>query len=260
MAISIPNIGVMPAVGLGTWRLAGRECEQTVKIALELGYRHLDTADLYNNHAAVGLAIKGFPREQLFLVSKLNTTELQPKNILKACQRLLQELDTPYLDLLLIHWPADDTPAEQTLTAMVELQQQQLIRHLGVSNFMLPQLKEIEKQHFPILTNQIEIHPYLQETALTAYCQKHGMSVTAYRPIQKGEVACEPLLNAIGAHHHKTPVQVVLRWLFQRGIVSIPKASSKAHLQENIAIFDFSLAPAEMQAIASLEVGKRYVV
>ncbi len=257
--IQVPKIGVMPALGIGTWRLSGRECEQSIKWALELGYRHIDTAAVYANHEAIAPAIKGFPREELFVVSKIIYEDLHHNNVQQACERILKELGTPYLDVLLIHWPSAEVAPETTLAAMMKLKEKQLIRHLGVSNFMIADLEKLEKKHFPILTNQIELHPYLQEESLTQYCQQNGMIVTAYRPIQKGEVDREPLLQTIGAKYKKTPVQVTLRWLFQRNIVSIPKASSKEHLLENISIFDFVLTQEEMQAIAQLEAGRRYV-
>lgn len=259
MPKNIPDIGPIPAIGLGTWRLFGAECEQSVKLALQLGYRHIDTADYYDNHVAIGHAIKGFPREELFLVTKILGQDLHPNHVRKNCNRFLQELNTPYLDLLLIHWPSPDVPAEQTLEAMVKLIDQQLVRYIGVSNFTIAHLQEIEKRRFPILTNQIELHPQLQEIALVDYCQQKGIIVTAYRPILKGDVNKQPLLNELGAKYKKTPIQITLRWIFQRNIVSIPKASSKEHLQENIAIFDFSLSKEEMKAIASLDIGKRYV-
>lgn len=260
MKYVVPKIGVMPAIGLGTWRLSGSGCVEAVKMALRLGYRHIDTADMYGNHVEVGKGIKGFPREEIFLVSKIIYENLQPKKVEVACRRILQELDTPYLDLLLIHWPSKEVSSEHTLEAMMRLMELDLVRHLGVSNFMISHLQEIEKRHFPIIANQIELHPYLQEVALTDYCQKRGIIVTAYRPIQKGEVEKDKLLKGMALKHGKTPVQITLRWLFQRGIVSIPKASSEEHLRHNLEIFDFVLSEEDMEAIATLDAGKRYVV
>jgi 2,5-diketo-D-gluconate reductase B len=258
MKHAIPYIGPMPALGLGTWRLTGDECTKSVKMALELGFRHIDTADLYNNHSAIAAAIKSVEREQLFLVSKIAYDDLDPVNVKKACQRILRELKTPYLDLLLIHWPSSHYPSEATLEAMVRLKEAQLIRHLGVSNFQITALKSLEKHHFPILTNQIELHPYLQERELVDYCQKQGIIVTAYRPIQRGEVAREPVLQQIAQRHRKTAIQVALRWLFQRNAVAIPKASNREHLLEDMGFFDFSLSEQEMQEIVQMDERRRF--
>ncbi len=260
MASVIPLIGPIPALGLGTWPLSGKQCEKVVRSALELGYRHFDTASYYANHAEIGRAIKGFPRQELFLVSKIIFDELNPTHVRGAFLRILEELQTSYLDLLLIHWPSETIPAEDTLVEMAKLKNDKLIRHIGVSNFMIHHLQHLEKRNFPLLTNQIELHPYLQEEMLVTYCQQKGIIVTAYRPILKGDVNQEPVLQKIAAHHNKTPVQVTLRWIYERNIVAIPKASSENHLRENLAIFDFSLAEAEMRQIATLDRCKRYVL
>lgn len=260
MKQTIPNIGPMPAIGLGTWRLSGVACTQSVKQALELGYRHIDTALVYHNHEAIAEAIQGFPREQLYLVSKIIEDDLRPNRVLAACERCLSELKTPYLDLLLIHWPSEAIPAEDTLDAMIKLKEKGLVKDIGVSNFMISNLQPLEKHHFPILANQIELHPYLQEEQLTHYCQKHDIIVVAYRPIQRAEVMKERILQELGDKYRKTPVQITLRWLFQKNIVSIPKATSLEHLKENLEIFDFSLSEKEMKSITSLNLNQRFVV
>lgn len=257
---TIPNIGNIPAIGLGTWKLTGKQCTEAVKRALEIGYRHIDTAHVYYNHAAIGEAIQHFPREQLFLVSKITEEDLDPKRVAFACERGLKELKTPYLDLLLIHWPSETIPAEKTLQAMLKLKERGLVRQIGVSNFMLSDLNQIEGYKLPILCNQIELHPYLQESKLVEYCQARQIIIVAYRPIQRATVTDDRLLNQLGIKHAKTAIQVTLRWLYQRNIVSIPKATSLKHLQENIDIFDFELSDEEMQAIAKLNQDTRFVV
>lgn len=256
----IPNIGPMPAIGMGTWKLTGEQCTKSVKLALELGYRHIDTAHVYENHESIGEGIANFPREQLYLVSKIIHEDLQPERVAAACERALRELKTPYLDLLLIHWPSKTIPAEETLAAMMKLKERELIRHVGVSNFMLSDLRPIEERNFPILANQIELHPYLQEVELTDYCQQHGIIVVAYRPIEKGNVNEDAILQRLGKTHGKTAAQITLRWLFQRNIVSIPKASSREHLVENLEIFDFTLSDEEMQLISTINANRRFVV
>lgn len=255
----IPLIGPMPAIGLGTWRLVGDECISTIREALELGYRHIDTADMYGNHREVGEGIRNFSREELFLVSKIIDAELRSENVQKACDRILNELQTPYLDLLLIHWPSKTIPIEETLESMEKLIYLQKTKYIGVSNFLIEHLKQSNLSRFPLLTNQIEMHPYLQEKALVKACQENGMIVTAYRPLGKGIVMDNVLLHEIGSAYNKTPAQVVLRWLYQQNIVSIPKAGSRKHLIENISIFDFQLSSEDMHLISTLEQGMRLV-
>lgn len=259
MQINIPKIGSIPAIGLGTWKLNGKVCTATIKEALELGYRHIDTAQAYQNHESIAEGIKGFPREQLFLVSKINDFDLDPQKVPRACEIILQELNTPYLDLLLIHWPSEKIPTEQTLEAMIKLKEKGLVRHIGVSNFLLIELHKLKEYHFPIFCNQIELHPYLQEYELVEYCQAHNMIVVAYRPIQRATVMEENLLIQLGEKYEKTPVQITLRWLFQRNIASIPKATSKEHLKENLDIFNFSLSGQEMNEIAKIDRERRFV-
>lgn len=260
MKNTIPNIGPMPSIGLGTWKLSGPECTRSVKLALDLGYRHIDTAQVYNNHTEIAEALLGFPREQLFLVSKIIEQDLHPERVASTCECCLQELKTPYLDLLLIHWPSKTIPAASTLEAMLKLKERGLIRHMGISNFRLSDLQEIENRQFPLLANQIELHPYLQENELVDYCQQHEVIVVSYHPIQRAQVIQEPTLQQLGEKHAKTPVQITLRWLFQKNIVSIPKSTSREHLTENLDIFDFSLSEEEMQAIAKLNANKRFVI
>jgi 2,5-diketo-D-gluconate reductase B len=256
----IPTIGPMPALGLGTWRLSGPACTQSVKLALDLGYRHIDTAQVYHNHEAIAEGIQGFPREQLYLVSKIIEDDLRPNRVLAACERCLSELKTPYLDLLLIHWPSDTIPSEETLASMVLLKERGLVKNIGVSNYMISHLQPLENHHFPILANQIEMHPYLQEDQLVRYCQQHNIIVVAYRPIQRAEVMKERMLQEYGEKYQKTPIQITLRWLFQKNVVSIPKATSLEHLKANLEIFDFSLSDKEMKSIANLNINQRFVV
>jgi 2,5-diketo-D-gluconate reductase B len=252
------DLSGIPLLGLGTWKLYGEECERTVRSALDLGYRHIDTADAYKNHAAVGRALSDFPREELFVTSKLFVEELLPKQVMAAAPRFLKELGTPYLDLLLIHWPNPEVRLEETLEAMVRCQEKGYIRHIGVSNFVRSHLEALAPFHFPILTNQIEMHPYLQRRLLVPVCKKLSITVTAYRPLAKGAFEKDPLLQKIGGNHEKTPSQIALRWLVQQGIVAIPKASSLEHLKQNCAIFDFTLSAQEMQEIDGLERGLRF--
>lgn len=247
----------IPLLGLGTYKLLGKECEKVVHLALELGYRHVDTADVYQNHVHVGRGVKSFPREEIFLATKIIDDELKPERVKPTVDRFLKELQVDYIDLLLIHWPSADVPLADTLKAMLALKDQGVVRDIGVSNFIRRHLHEIAPYHFPILTNQIELHPYLQRKALVEVCQSYGIDVTAYRPLAKGAFENDPVLQQIGRKHHKTPSQVVLRWLIQQGFSAIPKASSLQHLKENISVFDFVLDQEDIGEIDLLDAGKR---
>lgn len=247
----------MPLIGLGTWKLYNTECEKTVALALDLGYRHIDTADCYENHEAIGNAIHSFERKELFITSKIWHTDLDPKKILSLVPAFLKQLKTDYIDLLLIHWPPlnleDVAPA---LDAMLTFKETGAVHHIGVSNFVRKHLPVLER--YPIFTNQIEMHPYLQRRDLVSAYKKQGISITAYRPLAKGAFTQDPILQKIGAAHGKTASQVALRWLVQQQFTVIPKAGGINHLKENLEIFDFSLTAEEMNLIASLDQGKRY--
>lgn len=246
----------MPKIGLGTWKLRGDECERVVRQALELGYRHIDTADAYENHRAIGRALDPSLRDQVFLTSKLWMNDLEPANVDRAVSRFLEELNVDYLDLLLIHWPNPEANLTETLQEMLELKKKGLIRFIGVSNFVRFHLDELAPYHFPVLTNQIELHPYLQRKLLVQKCKEMGISITAYRPLAKGAFEDDPVLQKIGKKYGKTASQIVLRWLVQQDFYAIPKAASLQHLKDNLNIFDFSLTDAEMEIINGLDAGK----
>lgn len=248
----------IPLIGLGTWKLREDECKKAVELALELGYRHIDTADQYENHKPIGQAIRLVPREDIFLTSKIAVHDLKPSSIQGAVPRFLEELDTPYLDLLLIHWPDPNSSLSDALKAMMGFKEQGLVRSIGVSNFVRFHLESLAQYQFPLLTNQIELHPYLQRKQLIAACQKTGISITAYRPLAKGAFESDPHLGEIGAKRGKSASQIALRWLIQQDIAAIPKASTLQHLKDNLAIFDFSLSDDEMNQINSLDQGKRF--
>lgn len=246
----------IPLVGLGTWRLNGKECESIVSMSWDIGYRHIDTADGYENHKAIGRAIRHLPREKLFLTTKIRFEDLEPKQVRAAVPRFLKELQTDYLDLLLIHWPNPQIDMEKTLEVMVKFQEKGLVRAVGVSNFVRYHLRKFAK--FPILVNQIEMHPYLQRKALVSFCKKAGVGIVAYRPLAKGAFKEDPVLKEIGKSHGKTASQIALRWLVQQDIMAIPKASDPKHLKANLDIFDFRLSKQEMGRIAQLDMGRHY--
>jgi len=252
----------IPLLGLGTYNLRNKECTKIVQEALKMGYRHIDTALAYENHKAVGKALKEFNREEIFITSKYFLDQLNPKKIeagvQKACSRALKELDLEYLNLFLIHWPDRSLPMSEIVKAMEALVASGKVRHIGVSNFTVHHLEDLHRDGCHPEANQVEFHPYLFQKSLLEYCQKHKMQLIAYRPFGKGELLKDPLLNELGGKHQKSAAQVILRWLIQHKIPTIPKASSVEHLKENFSAFDFVLSREEMKRLDSLHRNLRF--
>ncbi len=247
----------IPALGLGTARMSGEECTRAVETALDIGYRHVDTAQMYGNEAAVaeGIAASSVDRDDVFLVTKVNTGNLRREETLSSTRESLDRLDTDYIDLLLIHAPRDYAPIPETIDAMNELQSEGLVEHIGVSNFSTNQLDTaIEASDTPIVTNQVEYHPFTDQSELLTACSERDVSLTAYSPLDKGRVTDHDVLRQIGEDHDKTPAQVTLRWLLQQdGVVAIPKAADEDHLRENLDVFDFEVTDEELRRIFDIE-------
>lgn len=253
----------IPEVGLGTYKLYGRECRKTVSQAIEIGYRHIDTAQMYKNEKEVGDAIysSSVDREELFVTTKLWHTNLEHDDVLQTVEDSLRQLRSHYVDLLLIHWPNSQYPLEQTLEAMLVLKDQGKAMNIGISNFPLGLTqKVVEEMRIPIFTNQVEFHPFLDQLDLLDYTYDNDFLITAYSPLAQGKVLENDLLNEIAEEHGKTPAQVSLRWLIeQENVVTIPKASSEDHLKLNIDIFDFELTDDQFEKIDNLEKNRRLV-
>lgn len=252
----------MPMIGLGTWLLRGDECVEAVAKAIEIGYRHIDTAAAYENHAEIrkGIERSGLKREDLFITSKVWYDALHYDQVLAACDKALSELGTDYLDLYLIHWPNKHVPMEETFGALEKLHKDGKVRDIGVSNFTIAHIRRaLEVSRVPISVNQVEYHVHLNQEDLLAECRKHGICITAYAPLARKAVLSEPALEEAASRHGKTPAQVALRWLVQKGIAAIPKASSEEHLRANFEIFDFELSPEEMKAIDEIPTRRRYI-
>jgi len=243
----------IPALGLGTWQLTGETCVKAVRKAIELGYRHIDTAEIYGNQREIGRAIKGFPREELFITSKVWTNHLRYEEVLGACEQTLRDLGTEYVDLYLIHWPSEEVPVRETLEAMGELKRRGMVRSVGVSNFEVGHLREaLRVARDLVVNNQIEFHPYRYPREVHEFCRREGIVVTAYSPLGRGRVLQDPVVREIAKKHARTPAQVCLRWALQKGAVVIPKASSVEHLRENLRIFDWELSERDMRMLDAL--------
>ena len=252
----------MPALGLGTWRLNGAECKRTVLSALSMGYTHIDTAAAYDNEEDIGASLRDAPfkRTDLFITTKIWYDHLTSSGVENECLKSLKKLRTDYIDLLLIHWPNKNIPIKETLQGFAALYDKKLVRSFGVSNFSIPLLKEaLEISNIPICVNQVEFHPFLNQTKLLSYCGQNNIIVTAYSPIARGKALKDPLLNEIAKECGATPIQCCLAWLRQNGIAAIPKASSETHLKENIDSLQLTLSKEQIIKIDSLDRGERLV-
>jgi len=259
-SFQLPSGYAMPVLGLGTWQLVGAHCERTVSQALELGYRHFDTAELYGNESEIGRAIAAADRASLFLASKVSSENLRTNDVIRACTRSLERLDTSYLDLYLIHWPNDEIPIEETMDGMQYLVEEGLIRSIGVSNFDVGRLQEaIGASESPICNDQVEYHPYRPRRELPEFCAAHHIALSAYSPSGRRRVLAGRVLLRIGRRYGKSPAQVSLRWLLQKGAVVLPKAGSIEHLQANRELDGWELSPPEMQEIDEIGVEMKII-
>jgi 2,5-diketo-D-gluconate reductase B len=249
--------GIMPVMGLGTWEMTGGNCISSVANALDIGYRHIDTAQIYGNQREVGKGIRqsGVKREEVFVTTKVATFNLTPSGIRQSVPISLEKLDMQYVDLLLIHWPTRSMVLENCLETMFELKENGLVRNVGVSNFD-PGLFKKAIGIGPVLTNQVKFSPYHKEFENLNIAKSREKIITAYSPLARGGISDDKTLRRIGAQYGKTASQVTLRWLIQLGNISvIPKASHEKHQKENIDIFDFELTAAEMDSIKKLNKG-----
>jgi len=250
----------IPWVGLGTYKSpSGKVTVDTVLKALELGYRHIDTAAIYGNEVDVGKAIKlsGLKRKEIFVTTKLWNDDQGFESVKVACHKSLQNLGLDYLDLYLIHWPQPKTRLDSWF-ALVELKKEKWVRSIGVSNYTERHLLELfEKSEEKPSVNQVEFSPFLYQKELLGFCEKHSISLQAYSPLTKGEKLNHPSLKKIAQSHKKTPAQVLLRWALDLKMIILPKTNHIDRLRENIELFDFELSLEDHKEIASLHVGYR---
>jgi 2,5-diketo-D-gluconate reductase B len=253
----------IPAIGLGTWDLRGRICARVVEQALRLGYRHIDTAEMYDNEREIGEGLRAsrVPRGEVFVTTKVWQTHLAPREFERSTKESLVRLRLSEIDLLLIHWPNQRIPLAETIGALCKMKSAGFARHIGVSNFTVPMVGEaVTLSTEPLVTNQFEWHPYLDQSKLVEETRRHGLAVTAYSPIARGRAAGDKMLKTIGLAHKKTAGQVCLRFLVQEGAIVIPRTSKVERLSENMSIFDFALSDAEMEEIRQLANPKGRIV
>ncbi|CUX30916.1 aldo/keto reductase [Rhizobium oryzihabitans] len=252
----IANGASIPALGFGTFRIPGPDVLRIVPHALKAGFRHIDTAQIYGNEAEVGEAIvgSGVARGEIFLTTKVWVENYKHDAFLASVDESLRKLKTDYVDLLLLHWPSDAVPLAEQIGALNDVRDAGKVRHIGVSNFNTVLMTEaVSLSKAPIVTNQIEYHPYIDQDVVIAAAKAAGMSVTGYYGMADGKVFADPVLKDIAASRGKSVAQVVLRWLVQQqGVVALSKTVSEARADENRAIFDFTLSADDMAAIRAL--------
>ncbi|MEZ7216307.1 2,5-didehydrogluconate reductase DkgB [Klebsiella spallanzanii] len=255
----------IPAFGLGTFRLKDDVVIASVKTALELGYRTIDTAQIYDNEAAVGQAIEesSVPRDELFITTKIWIENLSKDKLIASLKESLQKLRTDYVDLTLIHWPSpnDAVAVEEFMVALMEAKEQGLTRQIGISNFTIPLMKRaiaaVGAEN--IATNQIELSPYLQNHKVVDWAREHGIHITSYMTLAYGKALKDEVIARIAAKHNATPAQVILAWAVGEGYAVIPSSTRRENLASNLKALDLKLDDEDCKAIAALDCNDRLV-
>jgi len=248
----------IPVIAYGTWDIAEENVGEKVEIALKAGYNHIDTAEGYHNEAGIGEVLKDYDREELFITSKVLPSNLNYESVIKACERSLEKLGTNYLDLYLIHWPNPAISLRETLQAMKYLSDQGMVKNIGVSNFSVYQLNVALKiTPVPITVNQVEFHPWLNQKELLEVCDQNDVVLEASAPLARTEVLKDETIVELADKYDKSPAQIVLKWELQKGIVPLPKSRSKAHIEENLELFDWELKAEDVKKIDNIDHEKR---
>ena len=247
----------MPTVGFGTWRISNEEAPRSIEEALAAGYRSIDTAKVYDNEEGVGIGLKESPieREEIFLTTKVWNSDQGYDSTLRALETSLKKLQTSYVDLYLIHWPAPKLDKYiPTWKALSRLRQEGLARSIGVCNFNIDHLDRIISETGIVpAVNQVEIHPHFQQKKLREFHLKHNIATEAWSPLARGKLFSDEVIISLAKKYQKTPAQIVLRWHFDSGIIAIPKSAQVARILENIDIFDFHLSAEDLALIATLD-------
>jgi diketogulonate reductase-like aldo/keto reductase len=261
--MTIPHIQAhgasIPAIGLGTWPLKGEDCARAVATALRAGYRHVDTAAMYDNEAAVGegLRASGVARGDVWVTTKVWWENIGDGPLQRSAEASLRRLGLDRVDLLLVHWPNPAIPLRDTMRALNDARRRGLARHIGVSNFPTGLLDEaVALSAEPLVANQCEYHPHLDQSKVLAACRRHGMAFVAYCPLGRGSVGGvleEPAVGEIARRLGRTPGQVVLRWHMQQpGVAAVPKSGDPRRIADNIDVFDFELTGEDMHRLSAL--------
>jgi 2,5-diketo-D-gluconate reductase A len=261
-SIQLNDGNSIPQLGFGVFQIPPEETAEAVRLALEVGYRHIDTAEMYGNEREVGEGIRasGLDRDEVFVTSKLNNSFHRPDDAREAFARSLSELGFEQLDLFLIHWPLPtlyDGDYVSTWRTLEEFKQDGRSRSVGVSNFQVDHLERLAAETDTVpAVNQIEVHPYFQNREVAAYDEEHGIATEAWSPIAQGDVLDDPVIGEIAEKNGRTPAQVVLRWHVQHGYIVFPKSTTPERIRENFQLFDFELEPGDVERIDSLDRGE----
>jgi diketogulonate reductase-like aldo/keto reductase len=248
----------IPAIGLGTWTLKGEAASKIVAGGIKSGYRHVDTAAMYDNEEAVGAGIRtsGVPREEIFLTTKVWPSDIGDGDLQASVEASLKRLGVEYLDLALIHWPSKTIPLADSINALNDVRARGWARNIGVSNFTAAMVEEASAlSAHPLACNQVEYHPFLKQDKVLAACRKHGLAMVSYCPLARGgDLFGLPEVTGPAGKYGKTPAQIVLRWHVQQdGVVAIPRSTNADRVRQNFEVFDFALDAAEMAAITALQ-------
>lgn len=252
----------VPAVGFGTWEVTGEDCTRAVSAALEIGYRHIDTADRYGNHREVGEAIKssGIKREELFITTKVWYSDLNHSKVLASTDRFLNELQIPYINLLLVHWPNHSISIDETFSAMEELQKNGKIRAYGVSNFTIHHVEDVLAKGYKIVNNQVELHPSFNQTDLKNFCDSHNILLTAYSPLGRGSELQNPTVINLAQKYGVSPAQVIINWIISRGIVAIPKSKTPERIKDNFDSLSWQMEQEDIDKMNAIPQAPRLLV
>jgi 2,5-diketo-D-gluconate reductase B len=258
-----PTANGMPVFGLGTWQNEDHDqCAESVETALNLGYRHIDTAQAYRNEEAVGqgIAAADVDRDDIFLATKVWISNLGNEDVIETTRESLDKLGTDYLDLLYVHWPAREYEPTETLPAFDQLYDEGLIERVGVSNFEPEHVDRArEVLDAPVFANQVEMHPFLPQRELREYAAESDLELVAYSPLARGDVIGDPTLESLAEKHDASEPQIALAWLREKGVTAIPKATSEAHIRDNAASLSVSLDDEDVQRIDDMEKRDRKV-
>jgi len=253
---TLPSGDDLPMVGLGTWNIHGEDLRDSLRAGLDAGYTHVDTAEGYHNEETIGeeLAAADVDREDLFLTSKVLPKNLGYESVIRSCKQSLERLGTDYLDLYLIHWPNPAISVRETMSAMAHLQEEGLVRNVGVSNFSTYQLSAaLHVSPVDIAVNQIEFHPWLQRPELVGFARDHDVAIEAAAPLGRTEIFADDTLKAIAEKHDRSVAQVALKWAVERGVTVLPKSTSPEHVRANLDLFEWDLDDEDHERIDALD-------
>ena len=251
----------MPVLGFGTATLDNPQGQNAIEAALDVGYRHIDTADWYDSHPQVGAAVNAsdVPRSEIHITSKVWPTEARADDVKRVVDDALNDLDTDYIDLFLIHWPRSEIPFSETLGAMNTLKDQGVLKALGVSNFMQDELDQALATGFEVANNQCEFHPSLFQKCLIEYCKNRGVTFTAYSPLAQSQDLNLELIQEIAQRYERTPAQVILNWILSKGVATIPRSSDPSHVRENLGALGWSLVKEDIERIDGIDTWNRVI-